>query len=102
MRSEGNARKDRTNSWFLLRRNAPAHRSVLVKDFSAKNKATTLEHTPYSSALTSADFYVPGLKSALEERRFCDATDIISNATEEMKRLSPNGFLECFRHLYRR
>ena len=44
MQSEGNAPKKRTNSWFLLNDNAPAHRSVSVKDFLAKNKVTTLQH----------------------------------------------------------
>jgi hypothetical protein len=28
-------------------------------------------------------------------KRFCDATDIIMNATKELKRLSHNGFQEC-------
>ena len=36
--------KRRTNSWFLLHDNAPAHRSILVEDFLAKNNVTTLEH----------------------------------------------------------
>jgi len=36
--------KCRTNGWFLLHDNAPAHRSVLCMDFLAKNKVTTLEH----------------------------------------------------------
>jgi len=31
-----------TNSWFRLQDNAPAHRSVLVKDFLAKTNVTTL------------------------------------------------------------
>ena len=35
--------KWRTNSWFLLHDNAPAHKSILVKDFLAKNNVTTLE-----------------------------------------------------------
>jgi hypothetical protein len=39
------------------------------------------------------------MKSALKGERFCDA-DIIRNATEELKRLSQNGFQECFQHLY--
>jgi len=34
----------RTKSWFLLHVNAPAHQSVLIKDFPAKNNVTTLEH----------------------------------------------------------
>jgi hypothetical protein len=37
--------KWRTNSWFLLHDNAPAHRPVSVKDFLAKNDVTTLEHS---------------------------------------------------------
>jgi hypothetical protein len=39
--------KWRTNSWFLLDDNAPAHRSVLVKDELARNDVTILEHFPY-------------------------------------------------------
>jgi hypothetical protein len=31
------------------------------------------------------------MKSALKGRRFCDATDIIKDATEELKRLSKNS-----------
>jgi len=46
----------RTNSWFLRRDNAPAHRPLLVKDFLEKNKDTTQEHSPYSPCLATADF----------------------------------------------
>jgi hypothetical protein len=38
----------------------------------------------------------------LKGHRCCDATDIIQNATEELKRLSENGFQECFQNLFRR
>jgi hypothetical protein len=48
----------RTNSWFLLHDNAPAHRSVLVKDFLTKNSVTKLEHSPYFLDLVSLDFYL--------------------------------------------
>jgi hypothetical protein len=83
---------------FLLHDNAPAHRSVLVKDFLAKNNVTTLQHPPY---LAPVDFYqFPRLISAMNGQRSCDTTDIIKNATEELKRLSQNGFQECFQHLY--
>jgi hypothetical protein len=81
--------KCRTNSWFFLHDNAPAHRSVLVKGFLAKNSVTTLEHPTYYRDLAPADFYLfPGLKSSLKGWRFCDATGVIKNATEELKRLS--------------
>jgi len=36
--------------------------------------------------------WLPRLKSVLKGQRFCDATDISKNATEELKRLSQNGF----------
>jgi hypothetical protein len=40
------------------------------------------------------------LKSTLNGRRFCDATDVITQMTEELKRLSLNGFQESFQRLY--
>jgi hypothetical protein len=58
--------KLRTNSWFSLHDNAPAHRSVLVKVFLIKNNVKTLEQLPHSPDLASADFYLLcRLKSAL-------------------------------------
>jgi len=54
-------------------------------------------HPPYSHELAAGKFYpFPPLNSSLNWRRFCGTTDITKNATEELKRLSPNGFLECF------
>jgi len=76
--------KWRTIGWFLIHENTSAHRSVLVLDFLAKNKVSTLDHCPHSPDLAPADFYLfPRLKSALNRWRFCDTTDIIKNATEE-------------------
>jgi hypothetical protein len=96
----GGAEKKRTVSWFLLHDNAPAHRSVFDMDFLAKNKVTAPLHTP---DLAPAAFYpLPRQKSALMGRRFCDATDIIKKATDELKRHSPNVFQECFQHLHSR
>jgi len=72
----------------------------LVKNFLAKNNVPTLKHPPYSPGLAPADFYLfPRLKSALQEDHFYDATDIIKNVMEELKRLSQNGFQECFQHI---
>jgi hypothetical protein len=64
---------------------------------------TTLEHPPYSSDVAAVDFYLfHRMKSTLKGRRFCDVTDIIKNAKEELKRLSQNGFQGCFQQLYSR
>jgi hypothetical protein len=74
---------------FSLHDNAPTYRLVLVKDFLSKNNVTTLEHPPYSSGLASPDFYLfSRLKSAPKGQYFCYATEIIKNATGELKRLS--------------
>ena len=63
-----------------------------------KNNVITLEHSP---DLAPTHFYLfLLLRSALERWRGCDATDMIKNATEELKRLSQIGFQECFQHLY--
>jgi hypothetical protein len=80
--------KWRTNRWFILHYNAPAQRSVLVKDFLAKNSVTTLEHLPNSPDLVVADIYLlPPLKSALKVGCL-DAADFNKNAIEELKRFS--------------
>jgi hypothetical protein len=85
--------KWRINSWFLLHDNAPAHRSIFVKDFLANSNVTTLEHPPHSSDVVSADLYLfSGLKSELKGRRFCGATDIIINAMEELKSFHKMAF----------
>jgi len=77
------------NQQFPLHDNAPAHPSVLVKYFAAKNNVTILAYTPYSPDLVQVDFYLfSQMKSTLKGRSFCDATDIIKNAREELKRLS--------------
>ena len=103
MRSEENAPRngEPTFSWFLLHDNAPAHRSVFVKDFLANTNVTTLQHQPYSPDPAPVDFQqLLRLRSALNGRRFCDGTDTIKNATEELKKLWQNGFQECFQQLY--
>ena len=99
--SRKHPKKRRTNIWFLLHDNAPAHQSVLVKDFLAKNNVTTLEHQPHFPDLDPVNFYVfLWLESALKGWRFCDATDSIKSVMEELKRLSQNGFQECFQYLH--
>jgi len=52
------ARRKRAEKMENLHDNAPTHRSILVKDFLAKNNVTTLEHPPYSPDLIRADFYL--------------------------------------------
>jgi biotin-(acetyl-CoA carboxylase) ligase len=62
---------------------------------------TALKHSAYSPDLVPDNFYLsPRPTLALKKRRFCDATDIIKNVMEELKRLSQNCLQECFQHIY--
>jgi hypothetical protein len=75
----------------------------LAKDFSGKNKVTTLKIPPYSSDVAAVYFYLfTQLISALKGTDFCDANGIIKNATKELKIFLQNGFQECFQQLYNR
>jgi len=88
VRSERNfPEKCRTNGWFLLHDNAPAHRPVSIRDFLAKNNVTALEHHPYSPDLAPVDFSCYLDKSALKGQSFCDATNIKTRVTEDLKEL---------------
>jgi hypothetical protein len=87
--------KWRYNSSLSPSCSAPARRSVLVRDFLAKNNVTTLEHPTYSPDLAAANFYLfPRVKTEWKRWRSCDATDIIMNATEELKSTSHSDFQE--------
>jgi len=89
MRSEGNFLKNEEPTVGFYFTTMLQHTGrCLIKDFLAKNNMTTLEHPPYFPDLAPADFYLfPRPLSALKRQRFYDATDIIKNATEELKRL---------------
>jgi hypothetical protein len=90
MRSEENTSKNGETRLFPNHDNAPAHQSVLVKDFLAKNDVTTLGHSHYSHKLAVGDFYLfSRLKISIEGR----------NATIELKRFLQNGFHQCFQQL---
>jgi hypothetical protein len=74
-----------------------------VRNCLAKNNVKILEQPPYCPDLPSHNFYlIILLKSTFNGRHFCDATDIIKNATEELKRFSQIGFHGYFQHLYTR
>jgi transposase len=50
---------------------APAHASLLIREFLDKNETTVVPQPPYSSGLAPADFLLfPKLKSTLTGRRF--------------------------------
>ena len=44
--------------WILHHDNAPAHSALIVREFSARNSITVLEHPPYSPNLAPCDFFL--------------------------------------------
>jgi len=71
--------------------------------FLSKERCDITGAPLHSPDLAPTDFYLfPRQKSALRGRSFCDATDVIKNATDELNRLSSNGFQEWFQHIYSR
>jgi hypothetical protein len=59
VRRKFHKKKWRANSWFVLHNNAPAHRSVFVKDFFAKKNVTTLER-PSRDLASSTEINIEG------------------------------------------
>ena len=47
----------KNNSWLLHHDNAPAHSSLLVSNFLAKNNTTIMPQPPYSPDLAPCDFF---------------------------------------------
>ena len=58
-------------SWILHDDNAPAHTSMLVREFLGKDKTVIIPQPPYSPVLTPADFFLfPQLKTPMKGKRF--------------------------------
>jgi hypothetical protein len=90
MRSEGNTPKNGEPTFgFAFTTMLQNTGRFLSKHFIAKNNVTTPEHSPYSLDLAADDFYLLSRpKPPLNGLYFCDASGIIKNATEKLKRLS--------------
>jgi len=57
------------NTWMLHHDNAPAHTSLLIREFLTKHETTVVLQPPYSPDLAPADFFLfLKLKSSLKGR----------------------------------
>jgi hypothetical protein len=99
MRSGGNAPKNGKPAFgFYVKGQCSSTLVGFGQEFLNKEQC---DHSPYSSGLASADFYLFARpKRALKERRLWGATDIIKNATGELQRLSQNDLQGYFHNLY--
>jgi len=87
----------KNGDWLLHRDNAPAHTSLVVREFPTKNNMTTVPHPAYSPHLAPCDFYVfPKMKLRLKGRRFISTEEIQAESQHALNTLTPADFSECF------
>ncbi len=86
-----------SQSFKLHHDNAPAHSSQLIVDFLAKKGIPVVRQAPYSPDMAPSDFWLfPKIKQQLKGFRFQSRDDIMQNATDQLKVLSPDEFETCF------
>jgi len=73
-------------SWLLYLDNAPAHSSLSIREFLAKNSIAMLEQPPYSSDLDPVTFFCfPNSRGVLKGTHFKDSTTIKRIETKEFR-----------------
>ncbi|KAG5323528.1 MOS1T transposase, partial [Acromyrmex heyeri] len=84
-------------NWLLHHDNAPAHTSLLVREFLAKNNTLMMPQPPYSPDLAPCDFFLfPQLKRPMKGRRYATIEEIKTASKEELNKITKNDFLKCF------
>ncbi|UYV78442.1 hypothetical protein LAZ67_16001387 [Cordylochernes scorpioides] len=87
----------KNKNWLLHHDNTPAHTSLLVRDFLAKNNTLMMPQPPYSPDLAPCDFFLfPKLKRPMKGRRYATLDEIKTASKEELKKILKNHFLKCF------
>ena len=75
----------KNNLWLLHHDNAPAHSSLLVRNFLAKNNTVIMPQPPYSPDLVPCDFLLfPRLKRPMKGRRFATIEEIKTESLREL------------------
>jgi len=87
----------KNGDWLLHRDNAPAHTSLVVREFLTKNNMTTVPHPAYSPDQAPCDFYVfPKMKLRFKGWRFVLTEEIQAESQQVLNTLTPADFNECF------
>jgi len=101
MQSEGNALKMEKQQLVSLSWQCSSTPVSFGQGFLSKEQCDSPGASPTLSWPGSSWFLpVPLNEKSMKWWCCCDTTHIIKNAMEELKRLSQNGFQECFQHLY--
>ena len=87
----------KNNSWLLHHHNAPAHSSLLVRNFLPKNNTVIMPQPPYSPGLAPCDFFLfARLKRPMKVRRFATIKDIKTESLRELKDIPKSAYQKCF------
>ncbi|XP_067930695.1 protein GVQW3-like [Watersipora subatra] len=82
-----------SGDWYLHHDNAPAHTSLMVRQYLAKNEVSVLNHPSYSPDLAPCDFYLfPKIKLTMKGERFDDIPPIQENVTRQLRCLTESDF----------
>lgn len=85
------------NSWQLHHDNAPAHTSLLVREFLAKNNTVMMPQPPYSPDMASCNFFLfPKIKKTMKRRRFANIEEIKTESLKELNAIPKIAFQKCF------
>jgi len=84
-----------TTSWLLHHDNAPAHNTLGIREFLAKNNNAVLEQPPYFPDLAPCDFFLfPKLNEVIKGTRFQDSEAIKTTVTRELRAIPEEYFQE--------
>ena len=87
----------KNNSWLLYHDNAPAHSSLLVRNFLAKNNTVIMPQPSDSPDLAPCDFFLfPRLKRPMKGRRFATIEEIKTESLRELKDIPKSAYQKCF------
>jgi len=71
---------------MLHHENAPAHASLLIREFFTKHVTTVVHQPPYSPYLAPADFFLfLKLKSSIKGRQFQTVEEIEENSIRDLR-----------------
>jgi len=87
------------NTWMLHHDNAPAHTSLLIREFLMKHETTVVPQLPYSPDLAPADFFLfPKLKSSIKGCRFQTVEEIEEISIHDLRAIPQNMFQDSFQN----
>jgi len=90
-------------TWMLHHNNAPAHASLLIREFLAKQDMIVVPQPTYSPDLAPADFFLfPKLKSTLKGHRFQTIEEIKENLLQDLHAIPQNMFQDAFQNWKKR